>query len=59
MRNVISFYKQFDIFYVKKVEHRRREFAMIDTERRKIMLNELNHVIDYIEDHLTDDLSLE
>ncbi len=23
------------------------------------MLNELNHVIDYIEEHLTDDLSLE
>lgn len=28
-------------------------------EGRKRMLNELNHVIDYIEDHLTDDLSLE
>lgn len=24
----------------------------------EIMLNELNHVLDYIEDHLTDDLSL-
>jgi len=28
-------------------------------ERRDIVLHELNHVIDYIEDHLTGDLSLE
>jgi len=28
-------------------------------ERRESMLKELNHVIDYIEEHLTDDLSLE
>ena len=28
-------------------------------ERKEIMLYELNHVIDYIEENLTEDLSLE
>src|SRR5690554_6124867 len=31
----------------------------MDNERREMMLNQLNSVIDYIENHLTDDLSLE
>jgi AraC family transcriptional regulator len=51
--------KQHDIFCVKKSSMVKTALVLCRCEGGETMLKELNHVIDYIEEHLTDEISFE